>query len=340
MFSSPRVSLGRSRSNSLVLPESLAPAASGRHAEFLYEDGLWWLVDLESTNGTYLNGARVTRAAVASGDQVSLGETAFSVTFVDARPFWRTPAALGGVAALLVALLGGGGYWWWRVRPGDPQLIAEVASRSAYLVALERDGARTRVGTAFAVSVHGVLATNAHVAQVLVSAIEAGRGSVRALAVRSDGFETWPIASIQMHPEWRAGSVAHDVAVLRLSGSPDTVPLKLADPDEVHALRRGAAVSSFGFPAVSTDAMRPRGRLSVDVVSDVRLPFLEVGLGIAPGTSGSPVFGATGSVIGLVVSGDFVKGKPADVPRPSGSNVNWAISVEELHKLLENAGSW
>lgn len=334
------MSLGRSRSNSLVLPESLAPAASGHHAEFVFEHGAWWVVDLESTNGTYLNGTRVTRAQVASGDRLSLGETAFSITFVDARPLWRTPAVWVGAAAVLALLVGGGSYWWWRVRPGDPQQIAEVASRSGYLVALERGGARTRVGTAFAVSPHGVLATNAHVAQVLVSALDAGKGSVRALAVRSDGFETWQVASIQMHPEWRAGSVAHDVAVLRLSGAPDTVPLRLAEPDEVQALRRGAAVSSFGFPAASTDAMRPRGRLSVDVVSDVRLPFLEVGLGIAPGTSGSPVFGATGSVIGLVVSGDFVKGAPTDVPKPSGSNVNWAISVEELRKLLENTGSW
>lgn len=334
------MSLGRSRTNSLVLPEPLAPAASGHHAEFVFEDGAWWLVDLQSTNGTYLNGTRITRAVVSAGDRVSLGETAFAVTFIDARPLWRMPLAAVGLVLLLAALAGGGGYWWWQVRPGNPQQIAEVASRSTYLVALERDGVRSRVGTAFAVSMHGVLATNAHVAQVLQTALASGNGAVRALAIRSDEFDAWHVVSIQMHPEWQSGSVAHDVALLRLSGAPPTVPLELAPGDAVHALRRGDPVSSFGFPAISTDAMRPRGRLSVDVVSDVRLPFLEVGLGIAPGTSGSPVFGAAGTVIGLVVSGDFVKGKPADMPRPSGSNVNWAISVEELQTLLANAGSW
>jgi pSer/pThr/pTyr-binding forkhead associated (FHA) protein len=67
------VSLGRSRTNTLVLPEALAPAASGRHAEFVHDAGTWWLVDLESTNGTYLNGSRVSRAALSTGDRVMLG---------------------------------------------------------------------------------------------------------------------------------------------------------------------------------------------------------------------------------------------------------------------------
>ena len=43
VFSASRVTVGRSRSNTFVLPETLAPAASGRHAEFSHEDGAWWL---------------------------------------------------------------------------------------------------------------------------------------------------------------------------------------------------------------------------------------------------------------------------------------------------------
>lgn len=331
------MSLGRSRTNTLVLPEALAPAASGRHAEFVHDDGTWWLVDLESTNGTHLNGARVSRAALSAGDRVMLGDVELQVGFVDVRPFWRTrTAALLSCVALVLA--GAAGIWWSRIRPVDPERLAASASRSVFLVAVERDGVRTTVGTAFAVG-DGLLATNAHVANALGNAVSPALApGQRTLAIRSDGFDAHPVVAVQMHPEWQVGSIAHDVALLRVTGLADTPALALAEPEHVRALTRGAAVSSFGFPAVATDAMRPRGRLAVDVLSDVRLPFFEVGLGIAPGTSGSPVFGADGRVVGLVVSGDFEKGADGVPPHPTGSNVNWAVSIDELRPLLSAAG--
>ena len=59
IFSGPRVRIGRSRDNTLLLTESESPASSGRHAEALLEGGVWWIVDCGSTNGTYVNGTRV-----------------------------------------------------------------------------------------------------------------------------------------------------------------------------------------------------------------------------------------------------------------------------------------
>jgi pSer/pThr/pTyr-binding forkhead associated (FHA) protein len=43
-------------------------------------DGGLRLEDLGSTNGTFLNGARVTKAAVASGDVIRLGRVEFFVS--------------------------------------------------------------------------------------------------------------------------------------------------------------------------------------------------------------------------------------------------------------------
>lgn len=40
------------------------PQVSSRHAEIVWERGEWWVQDLHSTNGTYLNGARIERAAL------------------------------------------------------------------------------------------------------------------------------------------------------------------------------------------------------------------------------------------------------------------------------------
>jgi S1-C subfamily serine protease len=111
------------------------------------------------------------------------------------------------------------------------------------------------------------------------------------------------------------------------------VPLPLADDASFRRLQRGTSVASFGFPAVSTDAQHPRGRLSTDIVGDVRGEYVQAGLAIAPGTSGSPVFDQHGAVVAVVAGGDFVKGTNGALT-PSGSQANWAISIERVRELL------
>lgn len=53
---------------------------SDEHAEILPDDGGWSVRDLGSTNGTYLNGAKVTRPTpLAAGDQLRMGKTTVEV---------------------------------------------------------------------------------------------------------------------------------------------------------------------------------------------------------------------------------------------------------------------
>lgn len=63
--------IGRSQECELVLP---VPAVSKIHAEVRFEDGQWWLVDLHSRNGTYLNGERIDRALLPPSSRVELGQ--------------------------------------------------------------------------------------------------------------------------------------------------------------------------------------------------------------------------------------------------------------------------
>ncbi len=62
-------SIGRSDAD-IVLPHALVSRA---HAQIAWEDGCFWLIDLGSTNGTFVNGVRVTRHAMAHGDRIKIG---------------------------------------------------------------------------------------------------------------------------------------------------------------------------------------------------------------------------------------------------------------------------
>ena len=67
------VLIGRNPECSLVLEDDYA---SGRHARLFPQGTRWFLEDLGSTNGTYVNGAPVTRALpVGPGTAIRIGKT-------------------------------------------------------------------------------------------------------------------------------------------------------------------------------------------------------------------------------------------------------------------------
>ncbi|HVM69622.1 MAG TPA: DUF3662 and FHA domain-containing protein [Gaiellaceae bacterium] len=67
-----RVVLGRSKECDVQVPDA---NVSRRHAELRQEGSSWWIVDLDSTNGTEVNGKRVPRAKLRDGDRIVLGGT-------------------------------------------------------------------------------------------------------------------------------------------------------------------------------------------------------------------------------------------------------------------------
>jgi hypothetical protein len=71
-FDKARIVVGRSRDCDVQLSD---PNVSRRHAELRREETGVWIVDLGSTNGVELNGARVTRAQLSDGDVLLLGST-------------------------------------------------------------------------------------------------------------------------------------------------------------------------------------------------------------------------------------------------------------------------
>lgn len=66
----PRLVLGRGQGADVVIAES---TMSRRHAAIGYRDGDFYIEDLGSTNGTYVNGKARRSAELRDGDEIRLG---------------------------------------------------------------------------------------------------------------------------------------------------------------------------------------------------------------------------------------------------------------------------
>jgi pSer/pThr/pTyr-binding forkhead associated (FHA) protein len=54
--------------------------ASSHHALFQFAHGLWYVEDLDSTNGTWLNGRRIYNSQrLKKGDKIKIGRTVITV---------------------------------------------------------------------------------------------------------------------------------------------------------------------------------------------------------------------------------------------------------------------
>lgn len=114
-----RALIGRARECDVVLD---GDGVSRRHASIARVGGEWVLTDLGSSNGSFVNGARIGRAVLAAGDRVRFGAVALR-------------CAIEGEAAALVEE--GGPQTILAARPGAPE--APAWSDGATLFG-ERDG--------------------------------------------------------------------------------------------------------------------------------------------------------------------------------------------------------
>lgn len=71
-FEGAEVTIGRIQGNNIILPK---PNVSKRHAAIVYRDGRVTVVDLKSTNGTYVNGRRITTPReIGPDDRIYIGD--------------------------------------------------------------------------------------------------------------------------------------------------------------------------------------------------------------------------------------------------------------------------
>ena len=84
------LSLGRSEGNDVVFSVEIFPSVSGHHTQIRTIDGEVWLEDLDSKNGTYLNGELCERSPLKVGDMIQLGSIGPRFIVISSDPLSET----------------------------------------------------------------------------------------------------------------------------------------------------------------------------------------------------------------------------------------------------------
>jgi pSer/pThr/pTyr-binding forkhead associated (FHA) protein len=76
-FNQLEVYIGRSANSDFPIADH---TVSARHSRLSYHHNQWWLEDLRSTNGTYLNDERVTvPTVIVTGDEIRCGQVDLTI---------------------------------------------------------------------------------------------------------------------------------------------------------------------------------------------------------------------------------------------------------------------
>jgi phosphoserine phosphatase RsbU/P len=89
------ITVGRLSESDLVLTN---PYISRRHVQFVKREGVWHVLDLGSTHGTFIDGVRIAEHRLKHGDRVSLGRDQVAIQFLCGdQPPARHTSTLGDI---------------------------------------------------------------------------------------------------------------------------------------------------------------------------------------------------------------------------------------------------
>ena len=286
-----------------------SPLVSRRHALLTRRDDGWWIQDLGSANGTFVNGERVARQAIKAGDLIHIADIAYRFDGEALQPVPGEQLAASsagskarsaggisvGVAVLaivgLVALLtiprgsapvrddmsGRLAAWaqtdLFEQPAGMTQFITQIRN-STLLIGCERG-----LGTGFAVDMerspdaaHTTIVTNHHV-------VDRCLGPADRVKVTGNGFEI-EAQVVSYDADW-------DVAVIRIPRAVPTLEISRRPTEGQWVMAVG---NPFGLLGTVTF-----GRITNILDGDLII----TDAAINPGNSGGPLVNSRGQVISV-----------------------------------------
>lgn len=236
--SAQQFTLGRGLDNALALEDT---SVSRRHAMLTRTDDGWWLADLGSTNGSFVNGVRVKDALLRDGDRVRLGGVILHA-LIDSPCASRLDALFGEV--LVVDVLTG---------------VATAQALDAEISRWESDSASAHTrGGIIAVDLDGLRSINQRygelvgdevivaLAKRLKQALPAG---VTLARLGGGEFAVWFSPAVEGEAETLASAIVNHVR---------RAPLELDESRiDVHVTARGGSVrTQERSPIVALEALR------------------------------------------------------------------------------------
>ncbi|NRA37391.1 MAG: FHA domain-containing protein [Planctomycetes bacterium] len=219
---------------------------------------------------------------------------------------------------------------------------------------------RVGLGTAFLIDSQnsiGTLATNAHVIDMILR-------MPQVYIFQNESGKACTMSAYAKHPRFTTSN-SPDVGLLRITSAEitlsNTTVLPLADKNIIHNTSVGSHLGTIGFPgelqkqylknieenskpitgAVATFKEGWLGRLTdYDGQQSNRNTLIQHSASLSGGTSGSPMFNENGIVIGMSSSSmtsTFQLGKVRSKAVLSAAEIAYAIRIDELHWLIENA---
>jgi S1-C subfamily serine protease len=334
--------VGREADNSLVLDDE---RVSKHHARLTSAQGGVELVDLNSTNGTYVNGQRVTGTVmVQPGDTIRVGQTTLRVdssdpaignhTVVGAAPAAapRPPAARSAPSAPPSNVPGGvpappPGSSINVAKPSRTPMVLGVAVVAVIVLVIalvvRRDGGGDDTSALVDAVRDGTVLITADIAGQLQGTgtgwvLDASEGLIvtNSHVINAGTSFNVGTGSARRAATLVAAAPCEDLAILRVNDRNGLRGLRLGSQDN---LRQGERVIALGYPvnaSVADDLSVTEGIVSIvrtrfdqQALDVPRYPnVIQTDAAINPGNSGGPLFNTRREVIGVNSAGITLQG--------------------------------
>lgn len=248
------IRIGRRPGNDLILADE---KTSGVHAEIVPEGDRHVLRDLGSTNGTFLDGKRITELVLTPGDEVTIGRWRvrfrnaegsgapvdageLAVRRLDTGRARAKGGAIGLVSLVAVLGLGAAGFWFVRGLGDDPAtnqgvargpLVVDGNKLAADLAACEaEEGLETAAGVTFQTVASG------HTSSGALRAERAEGDPEFAVLRLAKPVGVLPGRSVTITAHLRGGGSAEGAVRAQLRSDNEQVPFRFRTGSKVEAL--------------------------------------------------------------------------------------------------------
>ena len=302
------ITIGRGLNNGVVMAD---PSVSKRHATVKKDGEQYWIVDLSSSNGTYVNGRRISEAKLFLGDIVNFGQVQTEFDGKNLRILDKSDVAFlldhesntdrskaRRLTFLLVLCIAFVIILFVFIQVNSKAVSSnQIARATVKIVMKDSSGNNCWSGSGALILDGRFVVTNAHVAAFNGKFEEPGLSGCKFIAIglsNASGLNT---------EEYVSGLVAaidleRDLAIIKLEKSIQPSvrkPLSIRSSD----ISLEEKLRVFGYPFIGGESLTVSEGIVSGLDQAQKFSFFKVTADISSGSSGGPVVDTNGQLVGI-----------------------------------------